>query len=685
MLNDTRYKTSSLRVLLGFLLLAFIGLLYLPLILKGGIIVDDWGDIAQSLGCTGFWACYGSWFPMFSNRPLEPLPITLFTFIFGLNIRYYLIANTTVFLAAIFLLALVVKKISNALTATTFVVFALMPVLAMPIVSSPINGSISNFSYLYWAISLVFLYLYCAPTIPKRNVVYYLASYFFLLCSWLTYEVHLPLVVINAFLPFLLDRDTLLKHPKRYLVQFISPLILVLLIVVGYQKIVAPLLFTVVHSRINLDVMKIQWSYRTWLDLFYLQLPSLFLKMKGHLSIYSIFTATLAATSLGLATYSLRTEKTGGLHLGFVGCSFLCFIACYLVFILSGATTVEGSGYDARFLSSSWIAFALVVSACAYVALRFSLWTLIPLGLLAFLCTLVFSISRDNYITSWQVQQNILSQALRLIEEKKVPQNAFILGNVPKYLEHNFNNEIIFSQPWDFGMALSIYTQNLIQGGAVIDARKGDFRNLKMNQGKLILDNYWQAPIERLWVFDFDPKTQLASLNAVSGPGDLQKQLILLGVPAYLGELGETSNVRKGEPLSFATDWFAWNRFLVNGWAARERWGVWSQAKQAQLRLPMPDDGASGIELRVNAFVSAPNPTQQIAVSVDGGEVHVLTLSLATDNVIRLKIPPSTLATPAKKVVTLDFSFPGAVSPKSLGLGADERDLSIGLISVNFL
>ena len=106
MLNDTRFKRSSLRVLLGFLLLAFIGLLYFPLILKGGIIVDDWGDIAQSLGCTGFWACYGSWFPMFSNRPLEPLPITLFTFIFGLNIRYYLIANTTVFLAAIFLLAL---------------------------------------------------------------------------------------------------------------------------------------------------------------------------------------------------------------------------------------------------------------------------------------------------------------------------------------------------------------------------------------------------------------------------------------------------------------------------------------------------------------------------------------------------------------------------------------------------
>jgi hypothetical protein len=64
-------------------LIAFCLAVYIPLIMYGGIIVDDWGDIAHNLDCNGFFHCYQTWFPLFSNRPLAPLPITASTFLFG--------------------------------------------------------------------------------------------------------------------------------------------------------------------------------------------------------------------------------------------------------------------------------------------------------------------------------------------------------------------------------------------------------------------------------------------------------------------------------------------------------------------------------------------------------------------------------------------------------------------------
>ena len=78
------------------LLIAFFIAIYAPLIMHGGIIVDDWGDIAHNLDCNGFAHCYQTWFPLFSNRPLAPLPITVATFLFGTFFSGYLILNTAV-------------------------------------------------------------------------------------------------------------------------------------------------------------------------------------------------------------------------------------------------------------------------------------------------------------------------------------------------------------------------------------------------------------------------------------------------------------------------------------------------------------------------------------------------------------------------------------------------------------
>jgi hypothetical protein len=59
MLNFIKHNMSVYRpIIIGLLMAIYCTMLYLPLILKGGIIVDDWGDLGQNLGCTEFLACY---------------------------------------------------------------------------------------------------------------------------------------------------------------------------------------------------------------------------------------------------------------------------------------------------------------------------------------------------------------------------------------------------------------------------------------------------------------------------------------------------------------------------------------------------------------------------------------------------------------------------------------------------
>ena len=194
------------------IILLFITGAYAPLILKGGIVGDDWGDIAQTLICNGFLECYGTWFPLFSNRPLAPLPITTMTLLFGLNTNWYLIFNTLLYLSAILLTASAIKQLLNPFTDNLFIALASIPVIAMPIVISPINQSTASLAFLFWALSLRFLLSYCY----KKTLLSYGAAYILVLASLLTYEVMLPLLILTAALPFGLDSKTLTSKPFQY-------------------------------------------------------------------------------------------------------------------------------------------------------------------------------------------------------------------------------------------------------------------------------------------------------------------------------------------------------------------------------------------------------------------------------------------------------------------------------------
>ena len=114
----------NLHLLVGLGVILLIA--YLPLILFGGIIVDDWGAIQGALGCakSTFLTCVQTHYPLWANRPPLTIPITLFKFLFGTFYSSYLIANSIIYVGAVLITASDLNRITGLISALFFACMA---------------------------------------------------------------------------------------------------------------------------------------------------------------------------------------------------------------------------------------------------------------------------------------------------------------------------------------------------------------------------------------------------------------------------------------------------------------------------------------------------------------------------------------------------------------------------------
>lgn len=526
--EQTQASNKSMRLLwvcLGIFILAT----YSPLIIQAGISVDDWGDISHNLECTTFWHCYGTWFPLFSNRPLAPLPITVMTFALGSWYSGYLLINSLIYLAGIGICAKVIRGIISLPSAIIFTLFAAIPMVSMPVITSPINQSTATVSFLLWSLSLWSLWRFLQSGSWKS----WLWAYLLLLLAFLTYEVILPLLVLTAFLPWIHDSKKFHLFYIRYWAQFVAPIIVVLAIVTLWQKGIAPQYMTV-DSRLRFIPSHALAKLHTFFHVFYKQIPALFTKMPDYVQWSGIFTAIIGVCALIISQFGCKvagyqtrsmTKSVNAIDNSkswrFIFIASLSFLASSFIFILSNESAVSG-GYEARGLSSTWFAFAILLAAInswSFSSNHF--WHALSIGALAIflgLCTLSYSIQRDQTIAAWKMQLTILNDVNQLIASEKPQDGSVILGDVPHYLPNNYNNEIVFSQPWDFGAAIALSNDNRYIAGPVIDSSYGRWNQLYLKDGIVHAQNFIGAPLEKLWVYQFDIAKNKGSLIHIQSP-----------------------------------------------------------------------------------------------------------------------------------------------------------------------
>lgn len=150
------------------------------------------------------------------------------------------------------------------------------------------------------------------------------------------------------------------------------------------------------------------------------------------------------------------------------------------------------------------------------------------------------------------------------------------------------------------------------------------------------------------------------------------------------------STFKRNTPLSLDEDFYKKSQtvfsdsnnkcFLSQGWGGVESWGVWSTANAAVIRLPLPPASIRTINLELNPFISDKTKSQTVILFVNNSKVA--SVPLKQRKIISISVPKKA---GEEGFLEIRLQIPTAASPKSLGLGGDDRSLGVGLIKLSYL
>jgi len=142
-------------------------------------------------------------------------------------------------------------------------------------------------------------------------------------------------------------------------------------------------------------------------------------------------------------------------------------------------------------------------------------------------------------------------------------------------------------------------------------------------------------------------------------------------------------NTRLGETIFFAKDSKGpITSYLNKHWHDREAWGIWSDGKNADLLIPLPNGNPRKIQIQFNAFLTPLHPYQDLEILINGQLLQKIRIDQASGNTISLNLPDDINP---DKLLNIEFRTPNAVSPTQAGVSSrDQRILGFGLVSVQF-
>lgn len=520
------FQKNIVSILVGVIL----AVAYLPYLLHGGFILDDWGWIEGIFKHPGLFDNFVSYFPLMAYRPLSPVFTSLFANLFGNWAPGYIAANLFFWLGAIFILAGIMKRHFGTLFATIFILAAAVPIVSSSVIFSPVALMVlSGASILLWVVSFYFLNKY----VDEKKTLFLALNYIFMFLAFLVYEIVLPLLALSVFFPMFLERSS--WHSEKtyfsyWFKRYFAPVAGVLFAVLAYQKIILPL-FTVSYSRfgaqlsvkflINALGSGVSWFFALFVDSFRLMFSSL--SYLGF-SIFSRLDIWIIAMVLFVIFFKLRRMKTAstksdGWWLLIV---FLTVFSAASFYMLSGATATI-SGYNNRVLGSSWIGFSLLLAFVGERTLKSKFWWLVPVFI--FLIYATFLTQRDGYINSNRLQRIIFSDVIQKMNLIGAENGAIVLGNVPAYNQKNFNNEEIFVVPWDFGAGLDVLSGGRIAYGSPFSIRKIRDGQIKITEDSVLVDDWWRVGAEsfnKLYYYEYDETTGKSDLWKIASANDLR-------------------------------------------------------------------------------------------------------------------------------------------------------------------
>ncbi|NMC19970.1 MAG: hypothetical protein GYA33_06065 [Thermogutta sp.] len=518
----------------------------IPLAAHGGFVCDDWMVLSHAAEHPTWWADYRSWFPLFAARPLAPVLLaTTSTLLPGLPAAYIVI-HLLLLGSAMAIVGLIWRRFFGLGAAAGFFILATFPSVASTLVFSPGMQQLASAAYLIWAISM-YLTVAAAEANPlRRRIGLATAAAVLLLLGLILYEIFLPLLLIQWAVPLAIRLEKAESNRGESARTFASVSrrdAAFWAVMIAVPVVIAAILQKWVFPAFAPDMSRLQFggpgmairAVAYWFTAVLVQLPLLWADGISRLTQgWDWLTLTAAAAFLVALFYYLRSclyEARPGDSFGQAAClhepasrrgcepdqaARLLRITCWVaagssifLFVLSNAYAAV-FGYDNRKLSSFWTACALAVSA--YLGRNPSAFCRggITSGGVIFFCVFIlnttsFLIQRNNYLLSWHMQQTILEDlASSLPPDHGRP--ITVLAAVPPVVPGNYNDECVFTRPWDIGNAARMRTGGRIRDAAPIYPWLIRQDRVRFSSDAVTIDDLWTAKYEEgFWLFGWRP------------------------------------------------------------------------------------------------------------------------------------------------------------------------------------
>src|SRR6185437_9145392 len=323
--------------------------------------------------------------------------------------------------------------------------------------------------------------------------------------------------------------------------------------------------------------------------------------------------------------------------------------------------------YYSRYLASELVPYCILLIAC--------MWGALPTGFCRALLTMAIAISGlyAVRVSAAQVGKNendgayaALARIMMpvgpgdLVLLRAPPENGFDQSQLKTPLLYTFNREVVTVSSSDLSDTGYLSKLDSLYNNVYLLQAEG-----APPLGFKLVTSTGFTVMKYRWTHSFPRKLQ-------SGPNVVLDlfQMEYLRLPVKASATFSSAGVGA--------------RWLGAGWGSPENWGTWSNGTHAVLRVDprdLPDvDGALSLQIHANVFVTPSHPTQHVTVAVDGTQVGQYTVTYPQAQLV-MTVPFGHVDVESSRRIVVGFETPDAVSPLSLGVSRDGRDLALGLIS----
>jgi hypothetical protein len=220
-------------------------------------------------------------------------------------------------------------------------------------------------------------------------------------------------------------------------------------------------------------------------------------------------------------------------------------------------------------------------------------------------------------------------------------------------------------------------SSNGLSTNAVMLARYDEPKYLELNKKYLNDLNLGKLDWTNLYIINQD-EINTAACAKIRSKSDLFTKIdgYFVYAPGYLKHHDELNKldlikptIAEGMPSSSPLA-------LCGTWSKPENWGTWSDGSLAKIYIPITKQNAKVISITLQAFVNGKHPEQRIEYTADGQNFQLLSFKQFSGNQIDIPISASMHS---DGYALVEIKLLNSVSPKSLGLGDDSRELGIGL------